>query len=306
MLEGWKERLEEIFDDYKDTRLQLEVSDEFQNDLKQRLEADALQQSQKGASVEPQSIEQANREARASFESSYLRLKGFILSKIQLKGNASRGVVPIPAQQVRVKLPEIKLPIFDGTIREWPSFRDSFQSLIASNTHLSDVDKFSYLLSSLSKEAKRVVEVIEVTSDNYAVAWELLEKRFENKYLIVKSYVEALFTADPVKKECHESVNRLIDTFERNLKMLEKTGERTANWSTLLVFMLSSRLDPATLRHWETHRKSTLVPSYTDLTVNFLRNHSLVLQSLDASKGRPTDSSRSSTHRSPNAKCFEK
>ncbi|XP_062556861.1 uncharacterized protein LOC134221689 [Armigeres subalbatus] len=174
----------------------------------------------------------------------------------------------------------------------------AIDSLIASNTHLSDVDKFSYLLSSLSKEAKRVVEVIEVTSDNYAVAWELLEKRFENKYLIVKSYVEALFTADPVKKECHESLNRLIDTFERNLKKLEKTGERTANWSTLLVFMLSSRLDPATLRHWETHRKSTLVPSYTDL-VNFLRNHSLVLQSLDASKGRPTDSSRSSTHRYP-------
>ncbi|XP_062538988.1 uncharacterized protein LOC134207280 [Armigeres subalbatus] len=80
--------------------------------------------------------------------------------------------------------------------------------------------------------------------------------------------------------------------------MLEKAGEQTASWSTLLVFMLSSRLDPVTLRHWETHRKSTLVPSYTDL-VNFLRNHSLVLQSLDASKGRSFDSSRLSTHRFP-------
>ncbi|XP_062541300.1 uncharacterized protein LOC134209329 [Armigeres subalbatus] len=145
MLEEWKERLKEIFDDYKDTRV-----------------------------THP--------------EESYLP--------------PSRGVVPIPVQQIRVKLPEIKLPIFDGTIREWP-FRDSFHSLIASNTHLSDVDKFSYLLSSLSKEAKRVVEVIEVTSDNYAVAWEVLEKRFENKYLIVKSYVEALFMADAVKKECY-------------------------------------------------------------------------------------------------------
>ncbi|XP_062538987.1 uncharacterized protein LOC134207279 [Armigeres subalbatus] len=200
MLEGWKEHLEEIFEDYKDTRLQLEVSDDFQNDLKQKLEADALKQSQTGAEVQPQSIEQVNREARASFESTYLRLKGFILSKIRAKREAPRELAPVPVQQMRVKLPEIKLPTFDGTIKEWPSFRDSFQSLIASNMQLSDVDKFSYLLSSLSKEAKRVVEVIEVTSDNYAVAWELLEKRYENKYLIVKSYVEALFTADPIKE----------------------------------------------------------------------------------------------------------
>lgn len=219
MLEGWKERLEEIFDEYKDTRLQLEVSDDFQTSLRQKLEAEALKQSQDGVDIETKSVEQANREARVSFESTYLRLKGFILSKTRC--NADPGPQVAPPQQTRVKLPEIKLPNFDGTIREWPAFRDSFQSLIASNPQLSDVDKFSYLLSSLSKEAKRMVEVIEVTSDNYVVAWELLEKRYENKYLIVKSYVEALFTADPVKRECHEALNRLIDTFERNLKLLE-------------------------------------------------------------------------------------
>lgn len=80
--------------------------------------------------------------------------------------------------------------------------------------------------------------------------------------------------------------------------MLEKAGEQPANWSTLLVFMVSSRLDPATLRHWETHRKSTMVPTYTEL-IDFLRSHSLVLQSIDTSKGRPSDPSRSSSHRPP-------
>lgn len=300
MLEGWKERLEEIFQEYKDARLQLELSDDFQSNLKQKLEADALQQSQAGLEVEPQSTEQVNRDARVTFESTYLRLKGSILSKIRANADGQRQIAPVqvPVQQIRVKLPEIKLPSFDGNIKDWPAFRDSFRSLIASNPQLSNVDKFSYLLSTLSKEAKRVVEVIEVTSDNYVVAWDLLEKRYENKYLIVKSYVEALFTADPVKRECHESLNRLIDTFERNLMMLEKAGEQPENWSTLLVFMLCSRLDPATLRHWETHRKSTQVPTYTDL-IAFLRSHSLVLQSIDASKGRSSDFSRSSTQRPP-------
>lgn len=57
MLEGWKERLEEIFDDYKDTRLQLEVSEDFQNTLKQQLEAKALEQSEAGIVVDPQYVE---------------------------------------------------------------------------------------------------------------------------------------------------------------------------------------------------------------------------------------------------------
>lgn len=84
MLEGWKERLEEIFDDYKDTRLQLEVSEDFQNTLKQQLEAKALEQSEAGIEVDPQSLEQVNREARATFDSTYLLYPKFALMKIFL------------------------------------------------------------------------------------------------------------------------------------------------------------------------------------------------------------------------------
>ncbi|XP_055522828.1 uncharacterized protein LOC129717007 [Wyeomyia smithii] len=149
----------------------------------------------------------------------------------------------------------------------------------------------SYLAASLSKDAKRVVDVIEITADNYSVAWELLERRYENKYVLVKSYIEALFAVESIKKECAESLNRLTDDFERNLKMLQKVGENPENWSTILVFMMSSRLDPATLRHWETHRKSSNVPTYTEL-VEFLRSLRLVLQSIAGLKPRSLDSSR--------------
>ncbi|XP_053686159.1 uncharacterized protein LOC128735701 [Sabethes cyaneus] len=196
-----------------------------------------------------------------------------------------------PINQLRVRLPELKLPQFGGCTKDWPTFRDSFKSLIDSAPQLSNVDKFSYLNSSLTSEAKRVIEVIDVTSENYLVAWELLEKRYENKYLIVKSYVESLFSVEPMKKECHDSLNRLIDEYERNLLMLEKMGERTDNWSTLLVFMLSSRLDPSTMRQWETHRKSSNVPSYEEL-IDFLRSHSLILQSVVASKNRSSEPTR--------------
>ena len=54
-----------------------------------------------------------------------------------------------------IKLPSIALPSFDGTVRKWFHFRDTFDSLIIQNTTLSNVLKLHYLISSLKGEAKR-------------------------------------------------------------------------------------------------------------------------------------------------------
>lgn len=181
MLEGWQEYLEEIYGEFERVRLELELSDEFHN---------ALEQSMKVEEGSSDNLDLTIKATRAEVELTYLKIKGFIKSKLQKPStstvNAAQPVpLPVNTIQCRVKLPEIKLPHFDGSIRDWPTFRDTFRSLIDSTPQLSNVDKFSYLVSSLSKEAKRVIEVIEVTSANYSVAWELLEKRYENKYLIV-------------------------------------------------------------------------------------------------------------------------
>lgn len=181
--------------------------------------------------------------------------------------------------RVRAKLPEIVLPHFDGNIRDWPVFRDAFRSLIDSAEELTDSDKLHYLAASLTKDARAVIEAMEITAANYPVAWNLLSDRYENKYLIVKSLVEAIFNLAPLTKECSVSLNRLVDEFERNLRMLEKEGENTDTWSTLLVFRLSSLLDPSTLRHWEFNRKSTTIPKYQDL-VKFIRNHCHLVKSV--------------------------
>ncbi|XP_041787865.1 uncharacterized protein LOC121603240 [Anopheles merus] len=195
---------------------------------------------------------------------------------------------------VRARLPEIVLPHFDGNIRDWPAFRDAFQSLIHSSEQLTECDKLHYLAASLTKDARAVIDALEITSKNYDVAWKLLSERYENKYLIVKTTVEALFSISPLRRECADSLSRLVDDFERNLRMLEKEGEKPDAWSTLLVFRLSSLLDPTTLRHWELHRKSTTIPTYKDL-VQFVRNHCHVLKSFSkpASGARTGDTMRS-------------
>ncbi|XP_038117973.1 uncharacterized protein LOC6051048 [Culex quinquefasciatus] len=118
-----------------------------------------------------------------------------------------------------------------------------------------------------------------MSSENYSIAWDLLQKKYEHKKLIVKAHLDALVALEPMKKESYNALNHLISEFDRNLQMLDKIGENTAQWSTVLVHMVCSRLDPATIRHWENHHKSKEVPKYTDL-VEFLRSQCSILQAV--------------------------
>ncbi|XP_065076555.1 uncharacterized protein LOC135700092 [Ochlerotatus camptorhynchus] len=174
----------------------------------------------------------------------------------------------------KVKLPEISLPSFGGRIKQWFTFRDSFRSLIYENKHLTDVDRFSYLKSVLQE-----TESVELSSVNYSVAWKALEFRYENKKLIVKAHVDSFFAVDGLKRESYGGLSNLISASEMNLQMLKKIGEKTTAWSKILAYIVYSRLDPTTIRQWETHHNSMGVPTYENL-IGFLRNHCAVPQSV--------------------------
>ncbi|XP_052901624.1 uncharacterized protein LOC128309310, partial [Anopheles moucheti] len=183
----------------------------------------------------------------------------------------------------KVRLPEIPLPKFEGTLETWPTFRDAFSSMIDQHPSLSDVDKLIYLKRVVSKEAAQVIEAVETTAANYNIAWELLKSRYENKKVLVRRYLEELFSIPLAKRESFESLTNLLDGFERAIKMVEKVGVDTNGWSVLLAHMLCDRLDGNTRKQWEIHHRSVEVAEYTEL-VQFLKQHVVVLQALPQSK----------------------
>jgi len=71
-----------------------------------------------------------------------------------------------------VKLPNIELPKFDSNYEHWISFRDLFESLIASNATIPAVQKLHYLRTALTGEAAKVIASLGINS-NYEVAWNL-------------------------------------------------------------------------------------------------------------------------------------
>jgi len=69
----------------------------------------------------------------------------------------------------RFKLPETLLPTFDGKYEGW-LFLINFNSMIQSQSDLSDVDKLQYLKSALTGEAANKLKILAIDGTNYAKA----------------------------------------------------------------------------------------------------------------------------------------
>lgn len=178
-----------------------------------------------------------------------------------------------------VKLPTIQLPKFDGNYACWLEFRDTYESLIHSNESISEIQKFHYLRAALEGSAIQAIRSLEFTVTNYAVAWNALLDRYDNKNLLIHNHVKELFDIEPLPKESPEGLRKIIDTLSKNLRALEQLGQPTHNWDTLIVYMISLKLDAVSIREWERCKAGKDVRTLPDLKT-FLKTRAELLETL--------------------------
>ena len=87
---------------------------------------------------------------------------------------------------VKIKLPKLHLPTFNGIILNWQEFWDVYNTAV----HEQDISKFSYLKGSLRNAATTAIYGISVTNDNYPVAINILHDKYGKK----ENIIEALYS----------------------------------------------------------------------------------------------------------------
>ena len=125
------------------------------------------------------------------------------------------------------------------------TFWDSFNSSIHTNTTLSSVDKFNYLISLLESSAAEAIAGLTLTSANYDEAIATLKKRFGNPQLIVNRHMEALLSVTTISS--HHDINglrRLHDTVETHIRGLRALGVPAEWYGGLLMSVLVNKLPP--------------------------------------------------------------
>lgn len=76
----------------------------------------------------------------------------------------SRPIVTLPSA---VHLPNIDIPKFTGDYAKWEIFRDMFESLFASRTDFSNVQKLHCLKENLTDDAGLILSNVHVTEANH-------------------------------------------------------------------------------------------------------------------------------------------
>ncbi|XP_043264183.1 uncharacterized protein LOC122404315 [Colletes gigas] len=179
---------------------------------------------------------------------------------------------------VTPRLPTIVLPEFNGDYNDWLRFRDTFESLIHNNETLSDIQRFHYLNSALKGPAARVTQSLGVSEANYRIAWSALKNRFEDPRSLVHHHTNALLDLPIMQKQTSSSLREFIDTANNHIRALGALGEPVQTWDTLLISILSKKLDPFTAKKWE--ERVVTMPGRLKLhdLVDFLEQQSKLLE----------------------------
>ena len=83
----------------------------------------------------------------------------------------------------------------------WLGFSETFKALVEDRTDIRDIEKLVPMKGCLQKAAAVVIASIETSSNNYKVAWKLLQEPYNNKKLIIESHAKSLMELQPVSKE---------------------------------------------------------------------------------------------------------
>ena len=237
-------------------------------------------------------------EQRNKFQIRYYEYVGkanFLTRSCQIAAARSSMTLPSVHANERehsdMKLPPLNLPPFDGTTEKWFEFRDIFDSLIHNNISIAPIRKFFYLKGALRGNAASTIQSIETTAANYEVAYKTLIDRYNNKDLIIQEHLKSLFELNVCNRESGASLRNLIDSAQKHVRCLHAYGEPTDYWHTILVYLITSKLDNNTRRDWEVKRKTIEKVTFDDLT-KFIKERWEVLEAMTA-KSKPQNEFKS-------------
>lgn len=183
------------------------------------------------------------------------------------KADAVGVLVPqqlaLPSQ---ARLPKIEIPKFNGDISNWPEFRDLFASLIHNKSNIPKIEKLQYLKMNLSDSAAGVIKHLQVSGKHYDSAWNALNKRYNNKRLLINTHLKRLFSLKYVNSENSKELRELLDETKEIICMLDNLGEPTTTWNSILVFIVVQRMPSESTSLWEGQvSKHTNIPLFAEL-----------------------------------------
>ncbi|XP_070138643.1 uncharacterized protein [Drosophila bipectinata] len=174
-------------------------------------------------------------------------------------------------------LPPLPLPTFSGGYSEWPEFYSIFCTIVSGNPSISKVEKLQRLRSCLRESAFEAVRSLEVSDENYDVALNLLEKRFNSRRLLFQAHVNEILGLTLVEGDSITGLRGLSDKFNAHMKTLKNLGSTNEIAGCIIIQV-----------KWEESLNSSssdAIPTWESLA-EFLEQRCRTLEAMDVAAGQ--------------------
>ncbi|XP_065642134.1 uncharacterized protein LOC136073823 [Hydra vulgaris] len=135
-----------------------------------------------------------------------------------------------------VKLPALKLEIFDGKQKNWQTFYENFDCAINKNMDFFDIQKMTYLRNLVKGQALSAITGLTLSNKNYSVALNILKNRFSNKQLLTSIHMKKLLSLEKIKDVRNISeLRKMFDTIEIQIRSLENLSIDENMYGSILI-----------------------------------------------------------------------
>lgn len=170
------------------------------------------------------------------------------------------------AEPTGIKLPTLKLGEFSGQADKWIAFYSLFDSTVHKNSRLSEVEKFTYLLSCLHGEPLNLIKSLPITAANYNIGYQQLIKRYNNSRLLITLHINNIIDLPSVHNGSVKQMRTFVSALQENMSALRALQHGLKDESIFMTTFLLRKFDNDFRSKFEHDRNdSQKVPTIKEL-----------------------------------------
>lgn len=100
--------------------------------------------------------------------------------------------------------------------------------------------------------------------------------------------IKSLLNVENILKESSEKIKTMIDTVWKHLQSLKTLTSTESFWESLIIYLITSKLDKVSMREWEQYKTINTLPTINELKF-FIKQKADLLENLK-SKTNDTES----------------
>lgn len=121
--------------------------------------------------------------------------------------------------------------------------------MVHNNPKIAPILKLRYLKICLIGDAAEVIASVQLSGENYLVAWKGLKETYDNRKLIKQNYMQDLLNIPCMSKKF--SIRALINHVQKHIRALRDLNEPVDQWGRILIILIKNKINFITAEKWD-------------------------------------------------------